>query len=207
MTLLNEAAPRNFSFMNKCQTGKKGGGIAAIFKSVFQCKEITFGDFSSFEYPCFLVKGDPKVLQDTLENSLMSLPNCCHLSFLIMTGDFNIYVDNDMDSNAKELSSLLDTFGLWQHGKGPTHTQGNSLDLVISKDVDISSVDVKDLALSDHFCVFFDLHITPNVQLTTVSVKKKYINKNASAQFTEIIAMSPIVSAERVDRKDHGGTL
>lgn len=59
-----------------------------------------------------------------------------------MTGDFNIYIDNNMDSNGKELSSLLDTFGLWQQVKGPTHTQGHSLDLVISKDVDISSVDV-----------------------------------------------------------------
>lgn len=35
---------------------------SCIFKSAFQCKEITFGDFSSFEYLCFLVKGDPKVL-------------------------------------------------------------------------------------------------------------------------------------------------
>ena len=52
-----------------------------------------------------------------------------------------------MDSNAKELSALLDTFGLLQHVKGPTHTRGHTLDLVISKGVDISSVDVKDLAL------------------------------------------------------------
>ena len=53
-----------------------------------------------------------------------------------------------MDSNAKELSALLDTFGLLQHEKGPTHTRGHTLDLVISKGVNISSVDVKDLALS-----------------------------------------------------------
>ena len=51
--ILNEAAPTNFSFMNKCRTGKKGGGVAAIFKSVFQCKEITLGDFTSFEYLFF----------------------------------------------------------------------------------------------------------------------------------------------------------
>lgn len=61
-TIFNEASPTNFSFMSKCRTGKKGGGVAAIFKSVFQCSGIAFGDFSSFEYFCFLVKGDPKIL-------------------------------------------------------------------------------------------------------------------------------------------------
>ncbi|KAM4539925.1 uncharacterized protein PAE49_020669 [Odontesthes bonariensis] len=65
--------------------------------------------------------------------------------------DFNIHMDNNMDTNAKELCSLLDTFGLLQHVNGPTHTRGHTLDLVISKGVDISSVDIKDLALSDHF--------------------------------------------------------
>ena len=104
-----------------------------------------------------------------------------------------------MDSNAKELSALLDTFGLFQHVKGPTHTRGHTLDLVIAKGVNISSVDVKDLALSDHFCVFFDLQIIPNVQLTSVSVKRRYINENTSAKFMEAIAMSPNVSAESVD--------
>ena len=108
-------------------------------------------------------------------------------------------VDNNMDSNAKELSALLDTFGLFQQVKGPTHTRGHTLDLVISKGVNISSVDVKDLALSDHFCVFFDLQIIPNVQLTSVSVKRRYINENTSAKFMEAIAMSPTVSAESVD--------
>ena len=209
--ILNEAAPTHFSFMNKCRTGKKGGGIAAIFKSVFQCKEITLGDFSSFEYLCFLPKGDPKVIILIIYRpprysgkfidefaELLSVI-CTDYNFFIITGDFNIHVDNNKDSNAKELSALLDTFGLFQHVKGPTHTRGHTLDLVISKGVNISSVDVKDLALSDHFCVFFDLQIIPNVQLTSVSVKRRYINENTSAKFIDAIAMSPTVSAESVD--------
>lgn len=42
--------------------------------------------------------------------------------------------------------------------------------------------------------------IIPNAQLTSVSVKKRYINKNTSAQFMETIAMLPPVSAETVDK-------
>ncbi|KAK0139813.1 hypothetical protein N1851_023256 [Merluccius polli] len=182
--ILNEAAPTNFSFMNKCRTGKKGGGVAAIFKSVFQCKEITPPRYSG------------KFIEEFAE--LLSVI-CTDYNFFIITGDFNIHVDNNIDTNAKELSALLDTFGLLQHVKGPTHTRGHTLDLVISKGVNISSVDVKDLALSDHFCVFFDLQIIPNVQLTSVSVKRRYINENTSAKFMEAIAMSPTVSAESVD--------
>lgn len=49
-------------------------------------------------------------------------------------------------------NSLLDIFGIFQLVKEPTH----ALALVISEGVDISSVDVKDLTLSDHLYVFFD---------------------------------------------------
>lgn len=80
--------------------------------------------------------------------------------------------------------------------KGPTDTQGHTLDLVISKGVDISYVDVKDLAISDHFCVFFDLQSVPNIQSISLSVKKRYINENTRPQFMETIAMLPTLSAE-----------
>ena len=118
----------------------------------------------------------------------------------ILTGDFNIHIDNMTDGNAKEFSSVLDMFGLWQHVTEPTHLRGHTLDLVISKGVvDISSVVVIDLALSDHFCILSDLLITQNVQTTSFSVKKRYINEKTSAQFREAIAMSPTMSAQSVD--------
>ena len=36
-----------------------------------------------------------------------------------------------MDNKAKEPFALLDTFGLSQHVKESTHTQGQTLDLVV----------------------------------------------------------------------------
>ena len=71
--------------------------------------------------------------------------------------------------------------------------------LVISKGVDISSVVVIDLALSDHFCILFDLLITQKVQTTSFSVKKRYINEKTSAQFREAIAMLSTMSTESAD--------
>lgn len=39
------------------------------------------------------------------------------------------------------------------------HTQGSTVDLVMCKDSDILSIDIKDLAISDYFFVPFKLHI------------------------------------------------
>jgi hypothetical protein len=47
----------------------------------------------------------------------------------LLMGDFNIHVDN-VDENVPALfSSLLKSFGWCQHAKGPTHTEGHTLDL------------------------------------------------------------------------------
>lgn len=56
---------------------------------------------------------------------------------------------------------------------------------------------VKDLSLSDRSRVFFDLLITPEALISTVSVEKRYIDEITIA--IEVIAMLPIMSAETVD--------
>ncbi|KAJ0061934.1 hypothetical protein NL108_014510 [Boleophthalmus pectinirostris] len=84
---------------------------------------------------------------------------------LVITGDFNVHVDNVCDKNGKELSVVLETFGLTQYVSEPTHNRGHTLDLLITKGVNISNVNVVDVALSDHFCVFFDRLLFPNHRL------------------------------------------
>ena len=124
-TVLNETAPQNFSFMDKCQNGRKGGGEAALFKDTFQGKEISFGDFTSFEYLIFILKGVPKILFFIIyrfpgycasfidEFSELLSVILTDFNHFILTGDFNIHIDNMTDGNSKEFSSVLDMFGLW----------------------------------------------------------------------------------------------
>ena len=100
---------------------------------------------------------------------------------------------------SRRILAKLDMFDLVQLVKEATDSQGHILHLVISKGVDISSAVVTDLALSDHFCVLFDLLITQNVQKTCFLVKKRYTDDKTSAQFIEDIAMLPMISAESVD--------
>ena len=55
---------------------------------------------------------------------------------LIITGDFNIHVNNAIDSDAFEFLDLLASLGLKQHVIGPTHEGGHTPDLMITRQYD-----------------------------------------------------------------------
>ncbi len=82
---------------------------------------------------------------------------------------------------------------------GPTHNRGHTLDLLISRDLKISSIVIKDVALSDHFCIFFDILISVTTESRSVSVRKRCINLNTSALFMKAISLTPSISADSVD--------
>ncbi len=80
---------------------------------------------------------------------------------------------------------------------GPTHNRGHTLDLLISRGLNISSIVIKDVALSDHFCIFFDILISVTTESRSVSVRKRCINENTSVLFMK--AITPSISADSVD--------
>ncbi len=82
---------------------------------------------------------------------------------------------------------------------GPTHSRGHTLDLLISRGLNISSIVIKDVALSDHFCIFFDILISVSTESRSVSVRKRCINENTSALFMEAISLTPSIYADSVD--------
>lgn len=52
---------------------------------------------------------------------------------LMIIGDFNIHVDDPNDVYAVEFLDLLESMRLMQHVDVPTHEQGHTLDLVITR--------------------------------------------------------------------------
>ena len=52
---------------------------------------------------------------------------------LLVLGDFNIYVDVSNDINAEKFLDLLDSLGLKQNVTEPTHVDGHTLDLIITR--------------------------------------------------------------------------
>ncbi len=84
-----------------------------------------------------------------------------HPSQVVLTGDFNIWVDDSSNSHAQQFTSLLSTYVMKQHVTGETHLHGHTLDLLITRASDniISNVSVI-LDLSDHNAVQCNLNLT-----------------------------------------------
>ena len=82
------------------------------------------------------------------------------MTVLYITGDFNFHVDNPDKSYAKELLSLLDTFGLTQHVQEPNHSCGHTLDLVVSRGINISVSGPG--PVGSPLCLFHSFHVPTN---------------------------------------------
>ena len=55
---------------------------------------------------------------------------------LVISGDFNLHLDDLRDNDTKKFMDLLETFSLSQHVSGPTHLSGLTLDLIITRSSD-----------------------------------------------------------------------
>ena len=70
---------------------------------------------------------------------------------LLISGDFNVHVDDINDNNGKRFAAILDSFDLTRHVCQPTHSCGHTLDLVITRsDLQPSSVNIDPPVYSDH---------------------------------------------------------
>ena len=131
------------------QTGKtKGGGLAIISTISIKITLLEQGQKSSFEYAVWKVSTrnssitllaiyhpptqtnhstHPVFLDefaDYMENFLMTNNN------IVITGDFNLHIDNDKDPEAQLFIDMMVALGLDCHVDFPTHENGHSLDLV-----------------------------------------------------------------------------
>jgi hypothetical protein len=153
--------------MSVNRENRRGGGIAKTFKASFQCQQSFYGDYAFYEYLCVVIKCCPRILLLTIYRpphlpAAVFLEEFCellseiyvHFESIVISGDFNIHVDNPEKTHARDFLAVIDTFNLTQYMQDPTHSQGHTLDLVITKGLTVST-HVVDLALSDHCCTFF----------------------------------------------------
>ncbi len=187
----NSVTPNGFSIFSNPRLNKRGGGVAAIIKNDLCCKRLANVCFSSFEALSVKVTSSTKSLAivtiyrspGPLNNFLIDLSD--FLSTLVVkyenflvTGDFNIHMDNMNDESTKKMASLLQNLGLKQHVDFPTHLHGHILDLVISKDNTqlVQSVSVAE-GISDHHSILVDL---------SIAIQKKKVVKRTFHQFKKL---------------------
>src|SRR6218665_728573 len=84
-------------------------------------------------------------------------------SHCLITGDFNIQVDNPSDSFASEFLTLLSSTNLTQHVNFPTHYQNHTFDLVNTSSLSnlLPKMSLSFVTPSDHYPIFTGLNILP----------------------------------------------
>ena len=93
---------------------------------------------------------------------------------VVVTGDLNLHLDVVGDVHERRFHATIDTFGLQQFVTGPTHNDGHTLDVVVTRaDLPPSAITVRPSGeYSDHSLVLFQLPLPrPALQHVDVSTR------------------------------------
>ena len=152
------------------ELGDRGGDIAIIYRSMLVIAKVAVGERISFKFAEYLVFSGTSKFKSMVVYQLpysqvhrVSVSTFLEefaeymesiilmLEPLLITGDLNIHVDVQGDSDAIKFLDLLDSLGLAQHVRTSTHQLGHILDLIITRE---TSILVGNTLISD--CYLFD---------------------------------------------------
>ena len=159
--------------------GRTRGGLMLICKSTMDVKEIQSQNTRSFEHASWSVSINNKSLtitgiyhppaKDGITNAMFIDDVTEHLSEIltnkqnnIILGDFNIHIDDPLDPEAGIFNDTMLVLGLIQQVTFPTHTKGNTLDLIFSEmgdSIQFGKIHSGPM-LTDHAIVFGELKVT-----------------------------------------------
>jgi hypothetical protein len=127
--------------------------------------------------------------------NLLSIVCTVPHEFLI-TGDFNIHVDDPDSSEAKQFLSVLDLFNLTQHVTFPTHRHSHILDLVITTaDSTLSpTISFSPTSPSDHLPILSSLSIIPPIPLPLTEHHFRSLHSISINSFTRDILSSRLIT-------------
>ena len=176
--VLSKASPEGFrSHYQVRADGRARGGVSNQFSDVMRGKQIQFDSLiiTTFEFVVTELQHDdwnqPVVIINlyhppgynqqrfrTFLNEFQSLLDEVkkNYSSFIVAGDFNIHVNKDRRSYTDEFYHVWPLYNLTQHLEEPTHEAGNTLDLVLTSNVEVSGLFVQDDGVSDHYTVYFN---------------------------------------------------
>ena len=201
--------------------GDNHGGVAVVFKE--HMKVVSKSDnrdrhFKTFEYCELLFTNGSKcfTLADIyrpypssvnklttamfLEEISQFLQDCAiSKGDLVVVGDFNIHLNKIDDPDTRRFNQLIESLGLIQTAVGPTHRDGNTLDVVLSREMDslVKSTRVLDL-ISDHRLIACVLTVSkPSVPRKTITSRK--LRSIDQQSFTKDIESSILCSSPTCD--------
>ncbi len=187
--------PSGYAFVDQPRlSGAARGGTGLFYRDCFKVTKTCFGQNTSFEYSEWTVAWSNKRLrlciiyhppysqsnpvpnsvfldefEDYLESVVLSDEMLC------IAGDFNIHMNKADDPDQQRLSDILRSFGLINHITFPTHKEGNTLDLVITRDNGEFNISFSrpGYFISDHCFVHTGISIPrPNLTVKSISFRK-----------------------------------
>ena len=178
-----ELCPNGYKILDHTRSDRRGGGTGIIYHESLGVKKIDAGVSvrNSYEFSEWIVKSGgysiriaiiyrppyserhpvtTNVFLTEFPDYLESLLLCKER--LLTTGDFNIHVDDCRNPDTQKFLDLLDSFDLQQHVKQPTHRDGHTLDLSITRKSEtlVDDEPTVDLFISDHEAVFTRLGLS-----------------------------------------------
>ncbi|ESO03036.1 hypothetical protein HELRODRAFT_173902 [Helobdella robusta] len=142
-----------------------GGGVAVVVRESMKPTiiELVHG-LKTFEYiciSCFPTKFKRVLLLNIYRPGSQQVTNCFYTEIqlifeglemqhghIIITGDLNIHFEDETNSHAMRLLTLMDAFGYKQHVMSSTHVLEGTLDVIITKENGI----IKLLTFSHQHC-------------------------------------------------------
>ena len=143
----SELTKYRYKILTKNRIGRKGGGIALIYRLTLNVEWIeqqqnweTFA-FGIWSIKCkgitLYIHGIYRPLNSDLNQFLDEIAEylALHINtkYPIFLGEFNIHWGDEVDGNASSFADTLEALGLIQHVQFPTHNRNNILHLVTSK--------------------------------------------------------------------------
>ena len=143
----------------------RGGGIAIIYNSHFNIKNNILPNFTSCEAISYrllntssfidiiLIYRPPSSSFVTFLSEISIIFDSISISNCIILGDINIQL-NKTSYQSNSFNDLLFSNSMHQHITFPTHTNGNTIDVIISpSDSSLISSTNQSLLISDHFAI------------------------------------------------------
>ena len=170
--------PQGHQLFDKARKCRRGGGVAIVCKDSLTCKEQQTPPMTSCELLELLINVRLYMLRVAViyrppSSSKTGMPIGTFLEefhsyidsrvtmsgkFLVL-GDFNFHFEQSHHPDTIKLRDLIYSLNLRQHVQEPTHIHGHALDLVISREdeVTVTSVDIHPPTISDHSLITFTI--------------------------------------------------
>ena len=193
--IIGNILPDGYSFYSVPRREGKGGGVLLLFKSNLKIK---FEDqnFTTFEniqcsivrdktyHFCLIYRPPPNPKNGFTNDKFISEFSqqisdlLIRPSEFVITGDFNIHLDNNEAPLTYEFNGLLESFGLHHLVSEPTHDAGHCLDTIITRK-DAALVlcpQVIDTGISDHRAITFNI-TAPTTENIRKTISKRDLTK------------------------------